>query len=118
MGAEFGGYIKRLREDRGLTLRQVEKKVKISNAYLSQVERGMRAIPTFKILEKLADVYGVSISDLTKRAEQEISKKKVDSKMQTVKVDFICRGYEKLNEEKKKDLQKYLQYLQQKGKKF
>jgi transcriptional regulator with XRE-family HTH domain len=117
MGAEFGGYLKKLREDRGLTLRQVEEKVKISNAYLSQVERGMRAIPTFKILEKLASVYGVPIGDLTKRAGQEISKKKVDSKVQSAEVDFICRGYENLDEEKKKDLQSYLRYLQQKEKK-
>ena len=69
MGRIFGEYIKDLRVDRKLTLREVEEKVHISNAYLSQVERGERGTPTMKILVKLAEVYGVPVSVLGDKAE-------------------------------------------------
>ena len=57
----MGKYLKELRLINKLTLREVEKITGISNAYLSQVERGKRSVPTIKILRKLAHVYNVQI---------------------------------------------------------
>ena len=62
---QFGEFLKKLREDRGMTLRDVEEKIHISNAYLSQVESGQRNIPTMRILSKLAEVYGCNVDALT-----------------------------------------------------
>ena len=44
----FGEYLKALRRGRHLTLRQVEEHAHVSNAYLSQLERGERGIPNHK----------------------------------------------------------------------
>ena len=66
MGKSFGGFLRKLREDRNMTLRDVEEKIHISNAYLSQVESGQRNIPTMRILSKLAECYGCNVSALTK----------------------------------------------------
>ena len=123
MGIIFGDYIKKLRLDRKLTLRDVEEKVKISNAYLSQVERGERATPTLKILVKLAEVYGVPVSVLSEKAELELRQEKIQGEpgqtgteqkeeMPNPDIDFICRGYEHLSNEKKRSLKNFLQYLQ------
>jgi transcriptional regulator with XRE-family HTH domain len=118
MGNKFGEYLKKLREERKLTLREVEAKVQISNAYLSQVERGERNIPTFKVLKKLAEAYGVSIDELSKRASQDMSKQKMDTSVAAPELEYLCRGYENLTEDGKKELSNFLQYLQQhKGKK-
>lgn len=130
MGKIFGDYVKELRQDRKLTLRDVEEKVKISNAYLSQVERGERATPTLKILVKLAEVYGVPVSVLSEKAELDLRQSKnpeISDKSDTTPkeempnpdIDFICRGYENLTEEKKRSLKDFLQYLktEDKGKK-
>lgn len=137
MGKMFGNYLKKLRIDRKLTLRDVEEKAKISNAYLSQVERGERGTPTMKILIKLAEVYGVPVSVLNEKAEAELAYKAglaitltgknkqkmphslfgVDptkQKMPAPDTKFICRGYESLSEEKKQTLKNFLQYLQHK----
>ena len=128
MGQYFGDFVRKLRKDRKLTLREVEEKAKISNAYLSQVECGERGTPTMKILVKLAKVYGVPVSVLNNKVEIELSIEKEKSKkakgeteqkeeMPNPDTDFICRGYENLSENKKRSLKDFLQYLQkEKGK--
>jgi len=118
----FGEILRKLREDRGLTLRQVEEKAKVSNAYLSQVERGERGIPSIRILTRLAEVYGTSILTLTQKAEDTIKHKNHntgETKIPAPDTNFICRGYENLSEENKQALKKFLHHLESmdKGKK-
>jgi len=61
---QFGSYLRRLRKEKGLTLKQVEKAAKVSNAYISLVERGRRNPPHPDILTRLAKVYEVPQRDL------------------------------------------------------
>ena len=60
----FGPYLHDLRKKKGLTLKQVEKAARVSNAYLSQLERGRRRPPHPDILKRLASVYGASDREL------------------------------------------------------
>ena len=60
----FGSYLHRLRKERGLTLKQVEVQAKVSNAYISQIERGLRKPPHPEILKRLARTYDVEHRDL------------------------------------------------------
>jgi len=60
----FGSYLKRLRLEKKLSLRQVEKAVGISNSYLYQIERGERNVPKLEILRKMATTYDVSFASL------------------------------------------------------
>jgi len=114
MGEKFGELLKRLREDRKMTLRDVEQKTRISNAYLSQVERGERNIPTLKILRKLAEVYGVPVSFFTDKAEEIFKEEKneTNEKLPAPDTEFICRGYKNLSEANKGALKKFLNHLQ------
>ena len=119
MGTKFGQYLKQLREDRKMTLRDVEEKAKISNAYLSQVENGQRGVPTMKILSRLAQAYGVSVTVLAEQAAAEIRHQNIESGPNPAPdTDFVSRGYENLTEEHKKTLKSFLQHLQnqQRGK--
>lgn len=112
MGKKFGEYLKQLREDRNMTLREVEDKAKISNAYLSQVENGQRGVPTMKILSKLARVYGVPVTLLAEKANAEIQHHKMESGPKPAPdTEFVCRGYENLTEENKNKLKSFLDYL-------
>jgi len=65
---KFGPYLRQLRKQRGLTLKQVEKAARVSNSFLSQVERGVRNPPRPDILNRLAAVYGVPVQDLLEAA--------------------------------------------------
>jgi transcriptional regulator with XRE-family HTH domain len=61
---KFGMYMRTLRKQRGLTLKQVEKAAGVSNAYVSQFERGLRNPPHPEILNRLAKVYDVPAREL------------------------------------------------------
>jgi transcriptional regulator with XRE-family HTH domain len=72
----FGAYLRRLRESKGLSLRQAAKDAGVSSGYLSQIEgekRGKRKTgehfaPHPQILKQLAEVYHVPAQDLFERA--------------------------------------------------
>ncbi len=114
---QFGKFLRELREDRKMTLRDVEEKIHISNAYLSQVESGQRSIPTMRILSKLAECYGCKVETLTNAAEAELRHSKARSDEPPAPgAKFICRGYENLSEPNKQALKKFLQHLQREEK--
>jgi len=54
----------RLRLEKGVTFRQIEKETGISNAYLCQIENGDVSKPSPRILHKLADYYAVPYTEL------------------------------------------------------
>jgi len=65
---EFGNYLKQLREDNDLTLRQVNTLSEVSDSYLSQIETGKRGIPSPEILKKLAPIYNVTYEHFMQKA--------------------------------------------------
>ncbi|MBN2416960.1 helix-turn-helix domain-containing protein [bacterium] len=65
---EFGEFLRHLRKEKQLTLRDVEKSTGISNPYLSQIETGARKPPHPTILSKLASCYGVTPELLMEQA--------------------------------------------------
>lgn len=66
----LGQYLASIREDRGLSQREVERATNktVSNAYLSQIENGLIKKPNPNILHALAELYAVSYEDLMERA--------------------------------------------------
>ena len=64
----FGSYLKRLRRTKGLSLKQVEQAAQVSNAYLSQIERGIRKPPHPDILKRLAKTFEVPLDELLEAA--------------------------------------------------
>jgi HTH-type transcriptional regulator, competence development regulator len=60
----FGSYMHRLRKAKGLTLKQVEAQAKVSNAYVCQIEKGLRKPPHPDILKRLAKTYDVPHREL------------------------------------------------------
>lgn len=65
---EFGTYIKRLRNKRGMTIRQLELYSGVSNSYLSQLENGKRGIPSPDIIKKLSTGLRVDYEELMIKA--------------------------------------------------
>ena len=61
--ASLAARVRRLRLERGLTLRDAERQTGVSRSMLSKIERG-RASPTATVLGKLAEGLKISISQL------------------------------------------------------
>ena len=63
----LGAIIREQRELAALPMRQLAKSVGISNPYLSQIERGLRA-PSEAVIEALAASLDLSVDELYRRA--------------------------------------------------
>lgn len=66
--SDFGAYLKKIRKEKKLTIRQLELYSKVSNAYISQIERGERGVPSPDILKKLSKPLGVNYEELMQKA--------------------------------------------------
>lgn len=70
MSESFGQWLKARREERGMSLRDVEKVTegRVSNAALSQIETGKIANPSVMTCAWLAAAYGLMGDELVRRA--------------------------------------------------
>lgn len=78
---EFGVYIRGLRKNKEMTIRQLELYSGVSNSYMSQLENGKRGIPSPDILKKLS------------------SGLKVDYNTLMIKAGYMSEAYDKCDEE-------------------
>ena len=61
--------LKKIREERGLTLKQLSIKTGISTSYLSDLELLNRTNPNYKIVDRLLKVLNVSLEELEGKNE-------------------------------------------------
>ena len=62
-GGALGAFLRERRSLASLSLREMARLANISNAYLSQIERGLHA-PSIRVLRAVADVLEVPVEDL------------------------------------------------------
>jgi len=110
MNETLGRYLKRIRKERKLTLRFVEEKTGISNAYLSQVENGKIVKPSPSVLYKLAEFYDVSYEHLMRLAGHPLpilstERKKLEPTFR------LSSSFDDLTEKEKKRVLEYIEFL-------
>jgi len=95
--------LKKLRNSRNLTLKELSERVKISQTYLNQMENGARE-PTLRMLEKLAKFYGINLSYFFVREEKgEYSVGEPES-------EEILKYLNKLSAQQKKNVLNYIKF--------
>jgi len=104
----LGELLKRKREEKGVTLREVEKRTEISNAYLSQLENQKIVKPSPTILKKLAEVYETSYPRLMK-----VSGYPIETESTKMVYFRTSRGLEDLTKGEERELVDYLKFLRQ-----
>ena len=57
-------HIKKFRKKLGWSLRKADEKSGVSFVYIRDLEQGMKCNPSVQVLNKLAQAYGVEITDL------------------------------------------------------
>src|SRR3546814_19093006 len=69
-GTDLGGFLKKVRQSRGLSLREVERLTDgtVSNGYLSQLENGNIDKPSAMMLQRLSNAYKLDYHEIMKRA--------------------------------------------------
>lgn len=102
--------LKMLRAERKLTQQEIAKKAKISRTYYADVENS-RYNPSFETLESLADVLGVSLSDLVRDnvtiVQESMTEYRVDNSAESTLVS-IYRQLSELGKGKVLDFSTYV----------
>lgn len=113
-------FLKSIRLVKGASLRAVEEATGISNAYLSQLERGDAQKPSPDKLHALAEFYNVPYTDLMRRAgylqTSNMSQEGTDTHPQTSAVQAALMTAS-LSEEEEAAVVKYIEFLRFKSKK-
>ena len=111
MMASLGTTLKDARKNIGLTLRQVEDMIGISNAYLSQLENDKIKNPSVNILSKLSSLYKVSLKTILSNANM-INKKEVKEEEENLNfAQKIAFRAEHLTEQERNDVLRYLEFI-------
>jgi len=104
----LGTYLKSLRDSKAISLRDVEEKSGISNAFLSQLESGKVKQPSPIVLHKLAELYGVPYEALMELAGHPIPESSMSS-TRSASAAFHRLG--DITEEEEQTLLDYLSFL-------
>ncbi len=104
---QLGPVLRSRREDLRLTLRDVERKTGLSNAYLSQIENGKITQPAPAVLAKLAEIYDLPYNQLMEFAGHP---SQVDSDKRTIVFKRIGKT-EELSRDEEEELVRYLAFI-------
>ncbi|MCK5613845.1 helix-turn-helix domain-containing protein [Candidatus Pacearchaeota archaeon] len=116
MSNKLAEELKRIRGIRSLSLRQVEKKTGISNAYLSQLERGEAHNPSPSKLHALAECYEVPYESLMASAGY-LSEKSPLEKKQGLSATQAALMSADLDEAEEKMVAEYIKFIRSQRKK-
>jgi transcriptional regulator with XRE-family HTH domain len=108
--SNYGAYFKALRESKGMTLREVEKKADVSNAYLSQLETSKIKQPSPLTLHKLSEIYEVNYELLMEKVGYPTPKKT------TTKVNEISHKIGSITNDEEVELLNYLKFMRNRKK--
>jgi len=115
--AEFGAYLRDLRDAAGLTLRDVEEQTGgvVKNGYLSQIEKGTINKPSPGILFELAQVFGVPYRVFLIYAGHRVPEEQVNPDQRAI-ADLPLRAFAELDAEDRQALIEYAAFLRQRKK--
>jgi transcriptional regulator with XRE-family HTH domain len=109
----IGAYLKSLRDIKGISLREVERKTGVSNAVLSQIESGQVKRPSPGTLFKLAEIYSVPYEDLMQRVGYPVPARQV-GEPQSAQSVFNRLGT--ISQDEDQQLLDYLAFLRSRNK--
>jgi len=100
----LGAFIRRQRQLANLSLRQLAERTKLSNPYLSQIERGLHQ-PSVRVIRLISDALNVSAETLLAQAGLLHHKDGMSgSAGHNVNVEAAIQAEDRLSEEQKRAL--------------
>ena len=96
----LGAFIRSQRELANMSLRELSRATQVSNAYLSQIERGMND-PTLRILVQIGDALQLSVEDMLGRGTGRAATEPVGERTEPLGVEAAIRADARLTDEEK-----------------
>ncbi|WP_077328071.1 helix-turn-helix domain-containing protein [Virgibacillus siamensis] len=66
----IGETIKKLRQDKKMSISELADKADVAKSYLSSIERNLQSNPSIQFIEKISTVLGVSVNELIREDNQ------------------------------------------------
>ena len=60
----IGEKIKRLRQEKRMSISELAEKAGVAKSYLSSIERNLQSNPSIQFIEKISSVLGVSVNEI------------------------------------------------------
>jgi transcriptional regulator with XRE-family HTH domain len=86
--SRIGEKLKNIREQLGLSQKQLAKKMGVAESFISEIEQG-RKIANEGFITKLTKLTGKDINDITMSIEEEASREQLDVKSETIRVNKV-----------------------------
>jgi transcriptional regulator with XRE-family HTH domain len=102
----LGAFIRRHRQQANLSLRQLADRTKLSNPYLSQIERGLHQ-PSVRVIRLISDALNVSTETLLAQAgllHHKEASSEDGAQQPTVSVEEAIQAESRLTDEQKRAL--------------
>ena len=99
--SKFGAYVRRVREGRGIGLREMARKIGVSPTYVSMIERDEFPPPAENKIKAIAEVLGLNIDELLAIAGKIPSDLVQIIKKHPEEMAIIIRGTDAMSEEER-----------------
>lgn len=107
----LGETLKKARSAKGLSLRDVEARTKISNGYLSQLESDGVKQPSPHHLHALSKLYGAAYGDLMALAGYHVPARPSSRGLRQRPAGLAFAGAEDLSEEERRRVEEYINLI-------
>jgi len=109
----IGTVLRRAREHQKLSLREIERRLGRSSAYLSQIERGVIRQPDPVVLLELAEIYRLNFMTLARWAGW--ANEPEDATRSSNATSFLVRQILELDDKQRAEVLAYVQRLMREG---
>jgi HTH-type transcriptional regulator, competence development regulator len=107
-GQTFGAFLRALREDAGLTLREAEARCGVSNGYLSLLEHDRVKEPSPRVLYALSRCFGVGYLELMERAGYPVPTPEERGRPAPGPPGAVFRGAERLSPDDREEIRELI----------
>jgi len=87
----IGNVFRRIRLERGITLRELAELAQVSVPYLSEIERGRKEASS-EILAAICRALGLELSDLLHEVQFDLAASQVPQRLETVSIQVASSG--------------------------
>ncbi|WP_156288287.1 helix-turn-helix domain-containing protein [Oceanobacillus salinisoli] len=91
----IGEKIKRLRQEKKMSISELAERAGVAKSYLSSIERNLQSNPSIQFIEKISDVLGVSVNELINDDSNTNNEKILDSEWLEIVKEAMDSGVTK-----------------------
>lgn len=91
----IGEKIKKIRQEKKMSISELAEKANVAKSYLSSIERNLQTNPSIQFIEKISAVLGISVHDLLNTSEMEQQTEQLDEEWLQIVQEAMQSGVSK-----------------------